>query len=156
MIKTLLIPTDFKIESLNTLKLALQNEQQECQIILIGGYFLKDSITELLFYDADRTIKELVSSEFDEALSIIKNRFENIITKFTIKLTHIYSAAAMKEWINSEGVTHICIPKSYKLKNPKRGFDPSPLLKKTGLPVREVDWIRDTFSADDQIYALFN
>jgi len=51
MPKTILIPIDFRVASLNTLKYALERSSgSPHRVILIYAEYLEDSITELLFY----------------------------------------------------------------------------------------------------------
>jgi hypothetical protein len=62
MPKRILIPIDFSVESLNTLKRALDGlGDTHVEVILMYAEYLSDSITELLFYSPDDKRKELVT-----------------------------------------------------------------------------------------------
>ena len=63
--KKILIPIDFRIESLNTLKYALEERKQEkSSVILMYSAYNSDSITDLLFYNPTKIVETLPSSEF--------------------------------------------------------------------------------------------
>jgi hypothetical protein len=87
MVKKILIPTDFKIESLNTLKYSLEERKQEkSSVILMYSAYNSDSITDLLFYNPTKIVEALVSSNFNDAINIIKNTYETSIHSFKIEL----------------------------------------------------------------------
>lgn len=144
MAKTILIPTDFCVESLNTLRLALRHyEDESVNVVLMYAEELSDSITELLFYNPEKTIKNLKTAEFDEALSIIKNRYETIINSVSYEVFNGHNTNAMSSFIESKAVDMIFIPKSYRFHFPKNGFNPTSLIKKTKLPFQEIEWGND-------------
>jgi hypothetical protein len=139
MAKTILIPIDFRTESLHTLKIALEAHTIEpTKIVLMYAESLGDSITELLFYTPGKSITNLTTPEFTEALEIIKNRFEGMITSISIKAFHGLNTNALKSFCEANNIDAIYIPKTYKLKTPKRAFNPIPLLRKLNLSVIEI------------------
>jgi hypothetical protein len=158
MERTILIPIDFKIESLNTLKLALNSiENEHANVVLMYAEYLTDSITELLFYSPKKTIKSLKSPEFEEAISIIKNRYETVIRSIEIELFHGYNVNAFKEFVEAKKIDTIYIPKNYSLRLPKNGFDPIPLIKKSKLSYQEMGWETSTYTSEQlQLNALFS
>ena len=87
MQKKILIPIDFRIESLNTLKYALEERKQEkSTIILMYSAYISDSITELLFYDPAKITKALASTDFNDAIAIISNTYESSLHSIEIEL----------------------------------------------------------------------
>ncbi len=158
MQKTILIPIDFHVESLNTLKLALkQNADSEVQVVLMYCEYLSDSIRDLLFYSPHKRIAELASADFHDAISIIRNRFSTTLISLRIELFHGHNASAFRNFTDGNRIDEIYIPKSYTLKKYKSGFDPGPLIKKSRLPFFEMDWATDTsLSQQDQLGFLFN
>lgn len=144
MEKTILIPIDFNVECLNTLKLALRkNEERKCNVVLMCPYVSSSSITELMFNPPHKIIRSLRTREFDDALSIIKNRFERSIKRLRLDLFSGHNLSAFRLFIEGNKIEEIYIPKNYALK-PKNGFDPLPLIRKSGLPVYEMDWDSNT------------
>lgn len=154
---TILIPVDFSIESLNTLKLALsQTGSGKVHVILMYAEGMSDSIMELLFYMPQKTIKAMTSPGFEEAIAIIQNRYENKIASLKIELFHGYTANALETFTDAKGVDIIYIPQNYTFKLKRNGFDPLPLLSRSKLPVETVSW--DSYpdwSEKDQLSTLF-
>jgi nucleotide-binding universal stress UspA family protein len=139
MANTILVPIDFQVESLHTLKEALAlNKSQPTRVVLLYAEYLGDSITELLFYSPEKVLQNRMTPEFTEALEIIKNRFEGSLTDVSIKVFHGVNTNALANFCDAIGIDSIYIPATYKLKTPKRAFNPVPHLKKSALPVTEV------------------
>lgn len=91
MTKNILIPTDFSLESLNILKTLLHETDAKqidvaYQIVFITGYDKGDSIRDLLFQSDASIIQKLRTNEFNEALSILKNKYAEyfLSTKFIL------------------------------------------------------------------------
>jgi hypothetical protein len=144
VIKKILIPIDFRIESLNTLKYCLEERKQEkSSIILIYSEYINDSITELLFYNPSRIIEGLVSSNFNDAISILKNTYESSLHSIKIELFHGLNRNAFLNFYEAHGIDFVYLPKFYFLKPHKNGFDPIPLIKKSKVEYREVAWTSD-------------
>jgi hypothetical protein len=142
--KKILIPIDFRIESLNTLKYALEERKQEkSSVILMYSTFNSDSITELLFYNPAKIIQALVSSHFNDGINIIKNTYESSLHSLTIELFHGLNRNAFLNFYEAHGIDLVYLPKDYCLKPNKNGFDPIPLIKKSKVQYREVAWISD-------------
>ncbi|MEZ4904786.1 MAG: hypothetical protein R2822_25055 [Spirosomataceae bacterium] len=116
MIKSVLIPIDFNVESLNSLKIALANGKgKRVKVTLLYGYALSDSITELLFYSASKITRSLMNPEFEEAITIIESRFESMIDSISIELFHGLNTTAFINLIKAKNIDMIYIPKSYQL-----------------------------------------
>lgn len=157
MQKAILIPTDFQVESLNTLKLALnKNDGHEVSVCLVYCEYQSDSITELLFYSPNKRIKALAGAEFNEALAIIKNRFSKTLTNLYIDLFHGHNSNALAAFLEARRVQEIYIPQNYTLKSTKNSFDPLPLLKKVQLPIYTMEWSSEiNLSSQGNLGALF-
>jgi hypothetical protein len=157
VIKNILIPIDFNIESLNTLKLALEEcKLQSVNILLFYAETLTSSITELLFYTPQKTIMAMSSAQFNDALNILKNTYESSLQSIDIKLFHGFNKQAFINFCQANQVDLIYIPKNYQLAQKKNSFDPIPLIKKSNIPFIEVSWNSDSqILADDEINQLF-
>ncbi len=157
MAKTILVPIDFKVESLNTLKFALAEQEEPIHVILLYGNILSDSITELLFYSPHKYIAELMTKEFEEALAIIKNRFTKNILYIHIELFNAPSTGLLRNLVQHHKIDAIYVPKNYALKLGKSGFDPVPYLKKMLITQHEIEWSVQAFPDEsDQLQALFS
>jgi hypothetical protein len=158
MATKILIPTDFHVESLNTLKLAVNLiEADKVDVVLMYAENLSSSITELLFYNPKKIIESLKTSEFEEAISILKNRYETSINSISYEVFHGYRVAALEYFIESKDIDLIYLPKTYKLKMPKNGFDPIPMIKKSNLTYKELNWeVGHHTSEEVQLNTLFS
>ena len=158
MQKTILIPTDFQVESLNTLKLALKHQNnQKVRVVLMYSEYLTDSITELLFYSPKEIIKSSIKPEFEEALAIIKNRFPKTLVEISMQMFHGFTTNAFLHFAHANNIDEVYIPKNYTLIKSTKSFDPLPLLRKSKLPIYEMNWNNNTkVSRGDQLEAIFN
>ena len=139
MANTILVPIDFHIESLDAVREALiLNNNHSTKVVLMYSEYLSDSITELLFYSPEKVLQKHITPEFTEALEIIKNRFEGSVTDISIKVFHGVNPNAMAIFCDANGIDSVYIPAKYKLKTPKRAFNPISLLKKAAIPITEV------------------
>jgi len=155
MAKTILVPIDFSIESLNTLRLALEGHTTDkLNIILLYAEHLTDSITELLFYSPQKIIQSLTKPDFQEAIAILKNRHETAIDSIEIELIHSYNRKVFEAFLEKRKVDEIYVPITYKLKPRRNGFDPIPLLKRSSVPVHGIEWELDG-GGSDQLKSLF-
>ncbi|WDF48561.1 hypothetical protein PQ459_08785 [Chryseobacterium sp. KACC 21268] len=88
MTKTILIATDFSLESLDILKKVLkkkneQHDENKYNILFVAGYDMGDSIRDLLFTTKGTILTKIRSKEFCDAYSIINNKYPNLINKIT-------------------------------------------------------------------------
>jgi hypothetical protein len=157
MLKKILIPIDFKIESLNTLKYCLEERKLEkSSVILMYSAYSGDSITEILFYNPGKIVEALVSANFNDAINIIKNTYESSFDSFKIELFHGLNTKAFLNFYDAHGIDIVYLPKDYCLKPYKNGFDPIPLIKKSKVEFREVAWSSENDLADkDDLNKLF-
>jgi hypothetical protein len=139
--KTILLPTDLQIESLNLFSHAIhKNSTTELNIILLTGIRSSDSIVELLF--PSRTeYAGLISKDFKNAYEIIKNRNASIVKSIRVEFFSGISRNAARNFIDANGVDEIFLPRDYKLNLSARGsFDIIPLLKGHPIATHEVSW----------------
>ncbi len=146
----ILIPIDFSVESLNTLKIVLEEHKNEqVHVVLIYAQNLSSSITELLFHSSRKTIQSLRNKDFDDALNILKNSYVSSLKSFHIDLFHGSNVQAFTNFARANKIDMIYIPQHYRLQLNKNGFDPLPLIKKATIPFKEVNWKTDQNSSDN-------
>lgn len=155
MPKKVLIPIDFKVESLITLKYALKEIKEEVEVVLMYSEHLTDSITDLIFYSPHERHNALKTAEFNEGLAILKTRFESILTKTVIKFFHGYNANAFRSFALGYNIDCIYIPKNLRLQPAENGFDPIPIILKSKLSYREIEWEESTDSSIGSLSKLF-
>lgn len=158
MDKVIMLPTDFSIESLNTLRLAAdQYKGQKIHVVLVYAETPSDSITDLLFYRPVNTIKALKSKSFEEALSVVRNRYESTIASLSFKIFNGTNTNALLNFVEANQIDDIILPTNYNFQFPKNGFDMTPMIKKSKLPYREIGWDSSAgISEQLQINVLFN
>lgn len=138
--KTILIPTDFCVASLNPLRLALeQTPEPAVNVVLLHSRMLDDSITELLFYSPARIIHDLLTDDFREALSMLRNRFGNKFGLLRIELFHGYAQCTFDMLSDTLKIDAIYFSKSYKQQLTQRAFDATPYIIKGVIPYYDVD-----------------
>lgn len=132
MKKTIVIPTDFTVQSLNILKTVLnQNHSKEqYNVILLHGFNLTDSIRELLFFSKPNQIASMVNTEFEEAYEVIRNKFENQISSLKIDLFTGYNLSAFNTYLEANGVKEIFTSERKQKPAHKNSFDLSRLIAK--------------------------
>ncbi|UQB69049.1 hypothetical protein [Epilithonimonas zeae] len=135
MIKTILIATDFSLESLDVLKKVLknkteQNDENQYNILFVSGYDMGDSIRDLLFTTKSTIFGKIRSQEFCDAYSIINNKYPNLINKITCDIFTGSFQRTFNSYIETAGIDEAYFS-SVKSKNLSKGqFDVTPYLKK--------------------------
>lgn len=115
MKNTIIIPTDFTVQSLNVLKTVLtQNHNKEVyDIILLHSLSVSDSIRDLLFSSKHQQINALMNPEFAEAYEVIRNKFNSQISSLRIDLFTGYNLAAFKNYVEANKVEKIFIANQF-------------------------------------------
>jgi hypothetical protein len=157
MTKNILIPIDFCVASLNTLKLVLEsNKTQDIFANLIYSEYSSDSEMDLLFYSPSKIINKNLTGEFKEALEILKNRYSSL-KHVAIKLFHGNNLNYLENFLSANKIQEIYLPKTYQLKLVNRAFNSISLLKKAPLVVNEIDWEQHLNTTEQEhLTALFN
>lgn len=139
MAKTILIPVDFKVPSLLTLKHALeQNAGEKVTVILLYAEELSGSIADMLFYGPPKIARSEASAPFREALEMLKNRYADNITKLSYQFLRFNSLSYLRQLLFADKVTDIYLPRIYQLECHGLAFNPAPLLTRTMLRVHEI------------------
>jgi hypothetical protein len=142
MKKTILIPTDFTVNSLNVLKSILtQNDaKQTYNVILLHGMSLSDSIRDLLFFSKSKQIDSLTNPEFEEAYEVIRNKFDSQISSLRIDLFTGYNLSAFNNYLEGNKVEQIFISDKKPVLTNKNSFDLSRFIEKCQVEVTKVDF----------------
>ena len=144
MNKTILIATDFSLESLNILKRVLkeknsQNEETKYNILLVSGYDIGDSIRDLLFTTKSTIFNKIRSQEFCDAYGIIINKYPHLINKIVCDIFSGSFQRAFNNYLKAENVEEAYYSSSLKGKNTKGKFDLTPFIKKSKeIQTREI------------------
>lgn len=132
MKKTIVIPTDFTVQSLNVLKAVLTKNQakEQYDVILLHGFSLNDSIRDLLFFSKPQQIAALMSTEFEEAYEVIRNKFDSQINSLKIDLFTGYNSSAFNIYMSANEVDEIFTSERKQKPAHKNSFDLSRFIAK--------------------------
>lgn len=141
MRKTILIPTDFTVQSLNTLKAVLSSNTSNTtlDIILLHGLTLSDSIRDLLFFSKMKHIDSLTNTAFEEACEVLCNTFDSHINSFKIDLFTGYNQTAFNSYIQANKVEQIYISDRKQSQPDRSSFDLSVFIKKSQAVVISIN-----------------
>lgn len=151
MSKTILIPTDLSVASLNTLKLAL-NRQGEggVKAVLMHARRMPSGISDLLFYSPQRTLREHMDEPFLEALAVLRNRYERTLLQVEVVLFHGNTRSAFDQFLRSHAVDEVHVQRGARPTFRGEAFDPLPFIRDCAVPVVEevLEQPRTEVSAD--------
>lgn len=139
--KTVLVPTDFNIESLKIIdSLVLTNKPENIGIIFMHAFKLSDSITDMLMLSRRSRDYQNVSDEFYAQMDAYKQQYPNHIKFIGIEYFYGSSVVAFRNFIDGVNADYIAYPKGYNF-TPLNKFsiDPNLLTKRCGCKVVELD-----------------
>jgi len=141
MKRTILIPTDFSIDSLKFLVEAVQSVQiGSINVVFLHCAHLPNSILDLLFYSKKEIIQSLVTPTFEDACKVIRNKYQSKINSTRIEIFTGHTQAAFENFLEGNRIDEIFVPENYILKTTKNSFDPLPFIQRTELPITPVTW----------------
>ncbi|WP_326981593.1 hypothetical protein VUJ46_15280 [Chryseobacterium sp. MYb264] len=134
MTKTILIATDYSLESLNILKKVLKEkdaseDQNQYNILLVSGYDMGDSIRDLLFKTKSTIFSKIKSREFSDAYGIIKNKYPHLINRIVCDVFTGSFQRTFNNFVKAENIEEAYYSSSIKSKG-KGKFDIVPYIKK--------------------------
>ncbi|MBW7675250.1 hypothetical protein [Chryseobacterium chendengshani] len=144
MIRTILIATDFSLESLNILKKVLKQKNTEeldtrYNILLVTGYDMGDSIRDLLFNTKGTVFSKIRSKEFCDAYGIIKNKYPHLVNKIFCDVFSGSFQKAFDNYLKAENIQEAYYTLFLKNKNANGRFDLAPYIKKAkNIQVKEI------------------
>ena len=150
MRKTILIPTDFTVTSLNTLKAVLNTNSSDTtlDIILLHGMTSSDSIRDLLFFSKMKQIETLTNNEFEEAYEVLCNKFDSQINSFKIDLFSGYNQTAFNSYLKANKVDTIFIANRKQKLSHRKSFDLSPFIRKSNIEVITLNTNTETLQQE--------
>lgn len=134
MTKTILIATDYSLESLNILKKVLKEkdaseDQNQYNILLVSGYDMGDSIRDLLFNTKSTIFSKIKPQEFNDAYGIIKNKYPHLINKVICDIFTGSFQRTFNNYVKAENIEEAYYSPSIKSTG-KGKFDLIPYIKK--------------------------
>lgn len=134
MTKTILIATDFSLESLNILKKVLKEkeaseDQFQYNILLVSGYDSGDSIRDLLFNTKGTVFGKIRPQEFNDACAIIRNKYSHLINKIVCDIFTGSFQRTFNNYVKAENIEEAYFSPAIRSKG-KGKFDLAPYIKK--------------------------
>lgn len=139
--KTVLVPTDFNLESTKIIDGLTQTQPNETfNIIFVHAFKLSDSITDMLMLSRRSKDYENISDEFYQVLNNYKAKYANQINTIGIEYFYGSTVAAFKNFIEAFEIEAIAYPKDYTFKPiNKFSIDPKILTSRSGCEVLELN-----------------
>lgn len=134
MAKTILIATDYSLESLNILKKVLKEkeasgDQNQYNILLTSGYDPGDSIRDLLFNTKTSVFNKIRPEEFCDAYGIIRNKYPHLINKIICDVFTGSFQRTFNQYVKAGNIEEAYYASSIRSKG-KGKFDLIPYIKK--------------------------
>ncbi|SER55924.1 hypothetical protein [Pedobacter rhizosphaerae] len=139
--KTVLVPTDFNLESVQIIDALIQDQPHETfNIIFIHAFKISDSITDMLMLNRRSRDYENVSDEFYQSLNDYKSKYQDQLSRVGIEYFYGSTVAAFKNFIEHFEVEYIGYPKNYNFKPiNKFSIDPKYLTERSGCKLLVLD-----------------
>jgi hypothetical protein len=139
--KTVLVPTDFKLESIKIIDALVQHQQNKnLNIIFVHAFKLSDSITDMLMLSRRSRDYENVSDEFYQQLNQAKAKYPTQINTIGIEYFYGSTVAAFKNFIEAFEVERIAYLKGYDFTAiNKYSIDPKILTERAGCEVIQLN-----------------
>ena len=136
MIKTILIATDFSLESLNIMKKVLRKKEAEqddnqYKILLVSGYNTGESIRDLLFNNKAKIFGKIRPTEFVDAYTIIKNKYPNLVDKIVCDVFTGNFQRVFDNYLKTNEIEEAYFSDSLQESDKNSKFSLSSFLKKT-------------------------
>ncbi|EHQ30494.1 hypothetical protein [Mucilaginibacter paludis] len=140
--KTILIPTDFKVESLNCISdLFKRVYPEKLNIILVHMLDITDSIQELLMLSRRSTEYKHISPEFYKALAQIKANYADRLDRVNIEFFFGSTVAVFKNFLEANQVDSVVLLNDYHYDMlTEDGIDPLLLVNRSKAHVIHLDW----------------
>jgi hypothetical protein len=141
VMKHIMIPTDFSIRSLNVVRYAAAHfESEQLKVTLLHFMEMPDSISDLLMLPRDNSHFKLITPEFREGMSLLRNCYplgvEQIRTDFLIGK----GRRLLKNYLEHQKIDSVLLAENYDMKIPsRRSYNPINLIRSTGWSIVNVE-----------------
>lgn len=116
MYRTILLPTDFTVNSLNLAKKIIEKESVEkVDFVFIHGIHLTDSISDLLFFSKETVIEKLSNDEFNKSCNVFHQLYSEKINSLKIELFTGFTQSAFNNLLSALKIDEIYLPEQFPL-----------------------------------------
>ena len=157
--KSILIPTDFSIKSLQLVRAAVERfPGTQLDITLVHALEPDHSISGLLMMTKRLGVHQLYTPEFTEACEVLRNKYASAVSRIRVEFYYGVTKRYLKDFLEARNVEAILFAGDYALKLPSkdsRNFYPE--LAASGYPVFHENLQRagqKTFSESSSLSAL--
>jgi hypothetical protein len=139
--KNVLIPTDFTVHSLDLIVAAArQFEGEQLNITLLHALSMPDSIMDLMFLSRNNDRYKLITKEFENACTIVKNRYASVIQRITVRFMHGSTRAVFRNFVEASQADVLICPVDYSFQKASvDSIDISKLFKYAGCALHHVE-----------------
>ncbi|NCD70120.1 hypothetical protein [Mucilaginibacter agri] len=139
--KTLLIPTDFKLQSLNCIpQLAKQVYPHKLNVLMVHMLGITDSISELLMLSRRSAEYRHIPDAFYRACNEIRSNETNNVIDIHIEFFYGNTVAAFKNFLDANDVHAIVNLQNYDYELlTEKSIDPAVLIYRGGKPIIDAD-----------------
>lgn len=151
---TILIPTDFKVSSLEPLKALLQFQNEDSiNVLLVHGIYLSNSISDLLFFDQSDLKIELAGKEYLGKLYDLEKELGTKVASMQVIFFSGFTQSSFEQFTETNKVDRIIIP--YELEfdwSHKKSMDILPFLHKSKVAKQLIAWDNNQYSNKAHTY----
>ncbi len=146
---TILIPTDFKVSSLEPLKALLQFQQEDSiKVLLVHGIYLSNSISDLLFFDQSDLKIEMAGKEYLRKLYDLEKELGSKVASIQVVFFSGFTQSSFEQFTETNKIDRIVIP--YELNfdwSHKKSMDVIPFLHKSKIKKQLIAWDNNQYSS---------
>jgi len=140
--KTVIIPSDFSLESIQVAETIARKAGGEVRILFIHLFHIADDIQDLLFSNYRKKEYEFVSDEFRKECEMLEDMYAKNLKSINIEFFYGSKLAMFKNFLDYNNADYIAYSKSYGMpKLSKSSIDALPVVLKCGLPLIDADEI---------------
>lgn len=142
--KTVIIPSDFTMKSVEVAATIIRSSNEETRLIFTHLFHVADDIQDLLFASYRKREYDFVSEEFWKACNLLKNLHPNVLKIAKVEFFYGNKLAAFKNFLEFHDADCIAYSKSHGVpKISKSSIDALPVIQKCGLPLIDIDRIKE-------------
>lgn len=147
--KTIIIPSDFSLESLRVADAVLRTYQEEVAFVFIHLFHVADDIQDLLFSSYRKKEYELVPDEFSKECNMMKDLSGGKLKSYKIEFFYGNRLAPFKNFLDYHNADVIAYSEYYGVpKLSKSSLEAVSVIKKAGLPLFNADTVNETVFSD--------
>ena len=149
--KTIVIPSDFSLESIQLAETIVRNTKGQMRLVFIHMFHVADDIQDLLFSTYRKKEYDFVSDAFRKECKMLKDLYADKLHSFNIEFFYGNRLAPFKNFLDYYETDSIAYSSSYGVpKISKSSLDAVAIIKKAGYPIIDVDTIKQPALSDVQ------